>query len=414
MNYQRVKGSYDIIPKSDEPWKEASAWHFLEKMVRTITKRYALEEIRTPIFEYTDLFIRTVGTETDIVSKEMYTFMDKGDRSLSLRPELTAPLLRAYIENGLTQVHPQRYYYMGPCFRYDRAQKGRYRQFTQFGIEILGEKDPAVDVETITCFLDLLQELNLQQFTLKINTIGDLSCRKEYALALQKHLFSHKSSLSEESKRRLTTNPLRILDSKEACDQALLEDAPILSDFISPSSLAHFEKVLSILTALSIPFQKEPRLVRGLDYYVDTVFEVVTRDDKGAQNALGGGGRYDGLVKQLGGPEVPAIGFGCGLERILQALVAEGKRPPKKEGPDYFIIPLSEEAKKRSFILAHRYRRLGKSVSLFLKNFHIKKGLQAAEQYGAKEAVIVGDEELGTGTVTIKNLTSREERKEKL
>ncbi|MBS0585661.1 MAG: histidine--tRNA ligase [Verrucomicrobia bacterium] len=414
MSYQRVKGSYDIVPTSDEAWKESAFWHFIENHVHTLAKKYALEEIRPPVFEYTDLFLRSVGSETDIVSKEMYTFEDRGGRSLSLRPELTASILRAYIENGLQQTPSQRYYYLGSCFRYERSQKGRYRQFTQFDVEILGDKDPTVDVEVISCFLELLTNLGLEKYTLKINTLGDLISRKNYVTALKEYLETKKHLLSEDSQRRLVTNPMRILDSKEASDQALLQEAPSLREFLSRETLSHFQEVCNLLDSLGISYQIDEKLVRGLDYYIDTVFEVVASDDKGAQNALGGGGRYDGLLKQLGGPDLPGIGFGIGIERVMQALIAEGKAPLRESGPQFFIIPLSKEAKTAGFLLLQKYRKEGKSALLFNKNFQIKKGLQAAEAMHAQEAVILGEEELEKKVITIKNLRTRQERKESL
>lgn len=409
--FHRVKGSYDIVPESEERWKESACWQHFEAKARELSSIYGFQEIRPPIFEYTEVFTRSVGEETDVISKEMYTFFDKAERSLSLRPELTASIVRAFVENGLHHKECDRFFYLGPCFRYDRMQKGRYRQFHQFGVELFGPRDPYLDIETMHFLLQFYKSLGLSNISLKINSIGDKEIRKEFEEALKAYFTPFKKALSEDSQRRLLINPLRILDSKEECDQALAKNAPRISEFLTPLRKTFFEDVLQGLSSLGIAYTIDPSLVRGLDYYSDTVFEVVSTNDLGAQNALGGGGRYDGLMKDLGGEDLPGFGFATGIERVLQNMLTENVLPQTESGPEFYIIPLSIASKAYCFTVLNTLRTKGKSALLHLKNCNLKKGLQKASSLRAKFAIFVGDEELSSGVLTLKCLSTREEKK---
>ncbi len=408
--FQRVKGSFDIVPESEERWKESGAWQYFEAKARALSILYGFQEIRTPVFEHTELFVRGVG-EADAVTKEMYTFIDKGERSLSLRPELTAPIVRAFVENGLQNKKFDRFFYMGPCFRYDRMQKGRYRQFHQFGVETFGPKDPYLDVEMIYFLLELYKSLGIKKTTLKINSIGDKGIRDEFAKALQSYFTPYIKELSLDSQRRLTVNPLRILDSKDPSDQMIAKNAPTIYEFLTPLRRTFFEDVLKGLDSLNLSYVIDPSLVRGLDYYCDTVFEVVTTGDEGAQNALGGGGRYDGLMNNLGGPDLPGFGFGTGIERILQSMIIENSLTPSINGPEFYLIPLSPEGKQLCFSLITALRAKEKSALLHIKNFAAKKGLSDASSIGAKHAILIGDDEISSKIITVKCLSTREEKK---
>ena len=408
---QRVKGAFDIVPECAEKWRESHVWQQFEDTARELANLYSFQEIRTPIFEYTEVFTRSAGEESDVVSKEMYTFFDKAERSLSLRPELTAPIVRAYIENGLQQLKCDRFFYMGPCFRYDRMQKGRYRQFHQFGAELFGPKDPYLDAEAIHFLMELYKKLGIKNTTLKINSIGDKDTRETYAKVLQGYFSPFFKELSPDSQRRLSTNPLRILDSKDEGDRELAKKAPQIAEFLKPYRRTFFEDVLKRLSLLDIPYVIEEGLVRGLDYYCDTVFEIVANGDLGAQSALGGGGRYDGLMKELGGPDLPGFGFGTGIERALLSMIAENCLPENKAGPDYYIIPLSSASKEYCFSLMKDLREKGKSALMHTKNFTLKKGLSDASDILAENALIIGDEELAENCITLKNLASRESRR---
>ncbi len=409
--FHRVKGSYDIIPESEETWKESSLWQHFEKTARFLSSLYGFKEIRTPIFEHTEVFTRSAGEESDVVSKEMYTFFDKAERSLSLRPELTAPIVRAFIENNLHQNECDRFFYIGPCFRYDRMQKGRYRQFHQFGVELFSSKDPYHDAETIYFLLDLYKNLGLKNTSLRINSIGDKEIRQNFAKALQDYFKHFFNDLSPDSQRRFQINPLRILDSKEECDKEISKNAPQITEFLTPSKRTFFQDVLRILDSLKVSYEIDGSLVRGLDYYCDTVFEVVSTNDLGAQNALGGGGRYDGLMKEMGGRDLPGLGFATGIERILLSMSAEGQITQKAEGPFYYFIPLSPPCKELCFTLMTKLRSDQKSASCFSKNYTLKKGLAEASKLNAKYAILVGEEELHSKIVTVKCLSTREEKK---
>lgn len=410
MKYSLPKGTFDILPeqpKSEDNWKESAKWQHLESVMRTLAAEYGYLEIRTPIFEKTELFARGVGETSDIVSKEMYTFQDKGDRSMSLRPEGTASVVRAFAQGGLQQLGSHhKFFYIGPFFRYDRPQAGRYRQFHQFGIEAIGNGEPEQDFEAIDLLYELYRRLGLKNLQVLINTLGDRPCREKYKDALLAYLKPHFDQLSEESQTRFTKNPLRILDSKDPKEKELLKTAPSILDFISLKSKTHFDTLCKLLKKQKIPFSITPHLVRGLDYYNHTVFEI-TSDVLGAQNTIGAGGRYDGLLPSVGGPDLPCIGFSTGLERILQTMNGQGIQFPEKVGPTVVLIPLGDQAKEKTFDLLYELRHLGISSEMITAK-KIQKGLQHADHLKAKHVVIIGEQELKTNQVQVKTMESRE------
>lgn len=401
-------GVFDIVPYAKETWRGSHLWGYVESVIRDLARDYGYHEIRTPLFERTELFQRGVGETSDIVSKEMYTFTDKGGRSLSLRPEGTAPAIRAIIEHRLDQGMPiPKVFYIGPMFRYERSQAGRYRQHHQFGVEALGNGSPEQDAEVIDLLWTLYQRLGLKNLELRLNSIGDTECRLTYRRALQDYLQNSFEQLSEDSKNRFNTNPLRILDSKDLNDQKLLENAPSILDFLKPECRDHFQKVQQLLTQLNIPFVITPTLVRGLDYYNRTVFEVVA-GDLGAQNSIGGGGRYDGLIKLLGGPDLPAMGFGTGIERIIQTLLKQEIATPAVEKPVLFLIPLGEEARKTCFTILHQLRQDRIPTQMDFSGRKLNKVMQTANEAGAQYVIVLGENELREGMVDLKEMATGE------
>lgn len=412
MSMHAPPGVFDILPHdTKEEWRSSYLWHQVEDIIRKITHDYGYKEIRTPLFERTELFQRGVGSTSDIVSKEMYTFIDKGDRSLSLRPEGTAPVIRAFIEHQMHQQSPiHKLFYIGPMFRYERSQAGRYRQHHQFGGEAIGVGSPEQDVEIIDLLHTFYQRLGLQNLQLCLNTIGDPECRQKYRMALQHYLQSYFDKLSPESQARFGTNPLRILDSKNPTDRKILENAPSILDFLNSEASDHFHKVKQLLDQLKIPYTVTPQLVRGLDYYNKTVFEF-TAGELGAQNSIGGGGRYDGLMKTLGGPDLPTIGFGAGIERIIQTLLKQGApvQPPLR--PIIYIIPLGDAATSVCFSLLHDLRQNGVSAHMDFSSKKLNKAMQIANQMQAKFVAVVGDEELRTKLVDLKEMSTGETTK---
>ncbi len=409
MKYSLLKGTFDILPdqpKREDQWKETAKWQHVESVMRSLAEDYGYQEIRTPIFEKTELFVRGVGETSDIVTKEMYTFQDKGDRSITLRPEGTAPVMRAVAQGQLQQLGSHhKFFYIGPFFRHDRPQAGRFRQFHQFGIEAIGNKEPEQDLETIDLLYELYRRLGLTDLQVMVNTLGDPPCREIYKKELLAYLKPHFETLSEESKARFTKNPLRILDSKDPKERALLESAPSILDFLSPESETHFEHLCGLLKDQGIPFTVTPQLVRGLDYYNQTVFEV-TSGVLGAQNTIGAGGRYDGLLPAIGGPDLPCIGFSTGIERILQTMEGQKAPFPEKKGPFATFIPLGEEAKK--IALKYLYALRHKEVSSeLISSKKIQKALQQAEQSRTTFAIIIGEEELGKNKAQVKTMGSR-------
>jgi len=406
MDIQIPTGLFDILPVvPKEPWRAAHLWQFVEDICKHLAIDYGFSEIRTPLFERADLFIRSIGDETDVVSKEMYIFEDRGGRKLALRPEGTASVIRALVEEGtFSPVHAMRYFYIGPMFRYDRPQAGRYRQFHQFGVEVFGVSAPEQDAELIAMMIQLFRRLGLPHLKAYINSLGDGECRAKFREALISYLSSHLSSMSEDSQRRFDRNPLRILDSKDPKDQEIVQGAPSILDYLSPHDAAHFQKVQDLLSSVHIPFEVSPLLVRGLDYYQRTVFEV-TSGKLGAQNTVGGGGRYDGLLQQLGGPDLPSIGFACGLERIIHLMLKEGicdKIP--SPSLTLVILPLDEKARTKSLILAEDLRRKSVRTLVDFSGKKIKQAISAAAEAGAEWLLVLGERELDSGKGSLKYL----------
>ncbi|CRX37823.1 histidine--tRNA ligase [Estrella lausannensis] len=410
MNISLPPGVFDIIPLDEnELWRSSYLWNFVEATIRETAAEWGYQEIRTPIFEKTELFLRGVGEGTDIVSKEMYTFQDKGDRSLTLRPEGTAPAMRALIENRLDLKNPvQKLFYIQPMFRYERAQAGRYRQHHQFGVEAIGIKSPYQDAELIDMIYTLYRRLGLQDLSVKLNSLGDPESRKRYKEVLIKYLESHREKLSNDSKERLTVNPLRVLDSKAEEDQPIIENAPSILEFLSDEASMHFEKLKSLLTELSIPFTIAPRLVRGLDYYNYTVFEIVT-NSLGAQNSIAGGGRYDGLIKSLGGPDLPSCGFGTGMERIIQTMLKQSTFPVERPAPLLTLIPMGEAAELLSFKFLHLLREKGISAEMEMGLKKVGKAMSRAEKNGSKYVAVLGETELETQKFRLKEMETGEQ-----
>jgi histidyl-tRNA synthetase len=370
---------------------------------------YAYGEIRPPIFEKTELFARGVGEDTDIVSKEMYSFSDMSKTALTLRPELTAGVVRSYIQNNLQQISPlQKLWYEGPMFRQERPQKGRYRQFWQFGAEAIGSPHPEQDAEMIALFYAILKELGIEKsVTLKINSVGDSESRAIYRNSLQEYLRPHLSSLSETSQQRFESNPLRILDSKAPNDKELVRDAPKIRECLNEASATHYAEVLKMLEAMDIPYVQDDLLVRGLDYYTHTIFEF-TSDALGAQDAICGGGRYNDLVKELGGQDVPAIGWASGIERLL--LVVEALQPMQTDsGLDLFLIVKSDEIRLPASKLINKWRSAGLKCDTDTLRRSMKAQMREANRQEARYVAILGEEELGQGVVQLKNFDSGEQ-----
>ncbi len=400
-------GTFDVLPQDPkEKWREAHLWQFVESVIREHAKMYGCEEIRTPVFERSELFCRSVGDATDIVSKEMYTFLDRGERSMSLRPEGTAAVMRAFIEKGLqSQASVHRLFYIGPMFRYERPQSGRFRQHHQFGVEIIGASQPEQDAELIEMLYTFYEKLGLKNLKVLVNCLGDKQARQLFRSSLQDYLRPQLEAMSDDSKRRFEVNPLRILDSKHASDIEIVKGAPSILDFLTPESNDHFARTQGILSHLNIPYEINSNLVRGLDYYNNTVFEI-TSSHLGAQNSLAGGGRYDGLMKSLGGQDLPTIGFGAGIERMIQALLNQSHIVPERTRPALYIIPLGHEAMGPSFTLA-RYLRLAGTVCLIdLSGKKLKNAMQQADSVRAEYVIILGENELKTGTCELKEMAS--------
>ena len=402
---QAPKGTVDTLPA--ESWK----WQTVERIARETAELYAFREIRTPIFEHTELFHRGVGEGSDIVQKETFTFMDRGDRSLTLRPEGTAGVVRAMIENA--QLNDQgsraKVFYIGPNFRYERPQKGRYMQHHQFGVEAFGIAEPAQDAECILLQMDFYRRCGVKDLSLRINSMGDRDSKMRYREMLVKYLTPLASSLSEESQRRLSTNPLRILDSKDEKDQKACAGAPPASESLSEKSRSHFEKVQQLLTEAGVSFVVDSTLVRGFDYYTETLWEV-TAGGLGSQNAVGGGGRYDGLVEQLGGRPTPGVGFGSGLERLLIALEAQGVELPSPTKPLIWIATMGDAAKSVTWQLLSELRAAGFSADMDLTGRGAKGQFKLADREKAKFCVIVGDDEVKNNTVVLKDMTTTQQQ----
>lgn len=404
MKPKAVRGMNDILPE------DSATWRYLESVVRSVVQSYGYQEIRLPLLEYTELFRRSIGDETDIVAKEMYTFADRNDESLTLRPEATASMVRAGITNGLLHNQRQKLWTSGPMFRYEKPQKGRYRQFYQFDVEAMGYPGPDVDAELIIMCARLWQRLSLSRLTLEINSLGTPDSRVKYREALVNYFSTVKSGLDEDSIRRLGKNPLRILDSKNPEMQELIEAAPVMLDYLDAESLAHFEGLRALLDAAEVPYTVNPRLVRGLDYYNLTVFEWLT-DALGSQGAVCSGGRYDGLVEKLGGRSTPAIGWAMGIERLVALYEACGGEK-SSDAPDVYIVAVGENAAGRGFEVAESLRDGSSAprVELNLGGGSFKSQLKRADKSGAAYAVILGDEEVVKNEAGLKPLRTDEDQ----
>lgn len=403
MAMQRPKGTQDLLPGTIEKW------HYLEDTIRSVCRDYGYEEIRTPMFEATELFQRGVGETTDIVKKEMYTFTDKGDRSQTLRPEGTASVCRAYVENkmqGLPQ--PVKLYYIGPMFRYERPQAGRLRQFHQFGIEVLGADKPVVDAEVISLVWDMCQRLGLAGLEVQINSVGCPTCRAEHKQKLQDFLRPRLGELCQDCQSRFERNPMRILDCKNPSCQVVTAGAPTTTDTLCSDCSGHFNQLQELLKAAGVVYKINPRLVRGLDYYRKTAFEVIA-EDIGAQSAVCGGGRYDGLVEEIGGPATAGIGFAMGLERLVAILDAQKKLPEFETRQFASVVALGEKAEAEGFKLLSELRRAGIPSGMDLLGRSLKAQLKASDREGARLAVILGEDELARGVAVVRNLVLGEQ-----
>lgn len=409
---QSLTGTEDILPSAqpsagDIKVASIASWQRIEAVAEEILYRAAYQEIRTPIFEHTALFARSIGEATDVVGKEMYTFQDRGDRSITLRPEGTAGVVRAYIQHSLyAQGGVQRLWYTGPMFRYERPQKGRQRQFHQLGVEVIGSHDPRADVEVIALATDILTAVGLKNLTFYLNSVGTPSDRNQYRQALIDYLTPYREDLDSDSQDRLQRNPLRILDSKDSKTQEIVQQAPSILDYLGEDSRRHFDQVQQQLSNLEIPFQLNPRLVRGLDYYTHTAFEIQS-GDLGAQATVCGGGRYNGLVQELGGPDTPAVGWAMGLERLT--LLMETLSLTRQVSSDIYMVSRGEIAQARALEISHKLRRTGFRVELDLSGSAFGKQFKRADRSGAVLCLIIGDDEVEQGLIQLKWLTTGEQ-----
>lgn len=405
MKLQKPKGTQDILPA------DSAKWQYVENVARETFKKYNYGEIRTPMFEHYEVISRSVGDTTDIVTKEMYDFHDKGDRHITLRPEGTAPVVRSYVENKLFAPEvqkPVKVYYIGSMFRYERPQAGRLREFHQLGVECFGSKNPATDVETIAMAYQLFNTLGIKDVTLHLNSLGNTESRQAYRQALIDYLTPMRESLSKDSQRRLDENPLRVLDSKEKEDKLAVENAPSILDYLDEESQAHFDEVRTMLESLNIPYVIDTNMVRGLDYYNHTIFEFITTIDK-SELTICAGGRYDSLVEYFGGPETAGFGFGLGLERLLLVLDKQGITLPVEEGLDVYIAVLGSEANGKALELAQAIRHQGFKAERDYLGRKIKAQFKSADAFKAKTVITLGESELESGQVSVKNNTTREE-----
>ena len=405
MKLQKPKGTQDILPK------DSGKWQYVEEFARNTFKKYNYAEIRTPLFEHYEVISRSVGDTTDIVTKEMYDFYDKGDRHITLRPEGTAPVVRSYVENKLFAPEiqkPVKLYYMGSMFRYERPQAGRLREFHQIGVECFGSNNPATDVETIAMAAQFFNEIGIQGVTLQLNSLGNAESRAAYRQALIDYLTPLKDSLSKDSQRRLEENPLRVLDSKEKEDKLAVENAPSILDYLDEESPSHFQAVRSMLEALGIPYVINTNMVRGLDYYNHTIFEF-TADVAGNELTICAGGRYDSLVAYFGGPETAGFGFGMGVERLLLVLEKQGVELPLEDSLDVYIAVLGEGANNKALEIVQALRKQGFTAERDYLNRKLKAQFKSADTFGAKVLITLGESEIESKQVTIKNNQTREE-----
>lgn len=405
MKLQKPKGTQDILPG------QSAKWQYVEHVARETFKKYNYDEIRTPMFEHYEVISRSVGDTTDIVTKEMYDFHDKGDRHITLRPEGTAPVVRSYVENKLFAPEvqkPTKMYYIGSMFRYERPQAGRLREFHQVGVECFGSSNPATDVETIAMAYQLFAELGIKDVVLHLNSLGNPSSRAAYRQALIDYLTPMRESLSKDSQRRLDENPLRVLDSKEKEDKVAVENAPSILDYLDEESQAHFDAVRGMLEELDIPYVIDTNMVRGLDYYNHTIFEFITQVEK-SDLTICAGGRYDGLVEYFGGPATAGFGFGLGLERLLLILEKQGIELPVEQGLDVYVAVLGADANVAALALTQAIRRQGFKAERDYLGRKIKAQFKSADVFRAKTIIILGGSEVEAGQVAVKNNQTRQE-----
>lgn len=405
MKLQKPKGTQDILPA------DSAKWQYVENVARETFKKYNYGEIRTPMFEHYEVISHSVGDTTDIVTKEMYDFHDKGDRHITLRPEGTAPVVRSYVENKLFAPEvqkPVKVYYIGSMFRYERPQAGRLREFHQLGVECFGSKNPATDVETIAMAYQLFNTLGIKDVTLHLNSLGNTESRLAYRQALIDYLTPMRESLSKDSQRRLDENPLRVLDSKEKEDKVAVENAPSILDYLDEESQAHFDEVRTMLDSLNIPYVIDTNMVRGLDYYNHTIFEFITTIDK-SELTICAGGRYDSLVEYFGGPETAGFGFGLGLERLLLVLDKQGIELPVEENLDVYIAVLGSGANGKALELVQAIRYQGFKAERDYLGRKIKAQFKSADTFKAKTVITLGESEVESGQVNVKNNATREE-----
>lgn len=395
MKYKTLKGLQDILPP------EIAVWHHIENKSRNIFKNYGYQEIRLPVMESTDIFIRSIGETSDIVEKEMYTFQDKGGRSVTLRPEGTASFVRAYVEHHLyNNPTPQKFYYMGPMFRYERPQAFRYRQFYQIGAEAMGVDDPKLDAEIISMLSNILSGIGLEGLNFEVTSIGCKKCRPDYRDALRNYLGNKLDKFCSDCRRRYDANPLRILDCKvPACIESRKGSPPVL-DYLCGECRDHFDRLRSHLELLKVPHTVNPNLVRGLDYYTKTAFEV-SSENLGSQSAVAAGGRYDSMVDEFGGPPTPGIGFAMGMERIIP-LIKDSMSEPA--GPDLLFCPLGDEAAEKAFLLTEQLRAGGLWVEMNHESTSMRSQMRKANRIGAKKVIVLGEDEMKTGEVTVKDM----------
>lgn len=399
------RGTKDILPDT------VGDWNYVEGEIRELCRRFGYSEIRTPIFEHTELFQRGIGEGTDVVDKEMYTFTDRGERSITLRPENTASAVRAYLQNKLyAQSNLVKLFYIGSMFRYDRPQAGRMREFHQFGVEALGEANPAVDAEVILLAMNLLEGLGLKDLELSINSVGCPKCRSKYRTMLQDFFRDKLEDLCEDCRSRFERSPLRILDCKKDSDKPYMADAPKITDCLCEECADHFAKLKELLTSAGISFTHDSRLVRGLDYYTKTAFEI-KYPPLGAQSAVAGGGRYDGLIEEMGGNPTPAVGFATGLERLLLALESQNLLPEKNRSVDAYVVALGETAQAEGFKLLNSLRQQGLSAAMDFAGRSMKAQMKQANKLGAKYSVILGEDEIAEGVVMLRSMEDSSQEK---
>ena len=399
------RGTKDILPDT------VGDWLYVENKIRSLCQRFGYQEIRTPMFEHTELFQRGIGEGTDVVDKEMYTFQDRGDRSITLRPENTASAVRAYLQNKLYGDNAlTKLFYIGSMFRYDRPQAGRMREFHQFGVEAIGEINPAVDAEIILLAMKLLEGLGLKDLELYINSVGCPKCRSKYREMLQDFFRDKLEDLCEDCQSRFERSPMRILDCKRDSDKPYMADAPRITDCLCDECSEHFNRLQKYLTKAGVKFSIDPRLVRGLDYYTKTAFEI-KYPPLGAQSAVAGGGRYDGLIEEMGGNPTPAVGFATGLERVLLALEKQGLLPDKKNDVDVYVVALGERAQEEAFKLVMDLRDDGLNAAVDYAGRSMKAQMKQANKLNARYAAIMGDDELADGVVVLRDMAGSEQEK---